>query len=189
MKQQPGVMLYFDVRESIAQLSYTEKGMLLDAILDYGQHRQEPTFEGVALPLIWPFVRKDIHRDSERYEAKRQAGIKGAQSRWNSETMANDGTPMASDGKDMANDGTAMANMPTTSTSTPSSPAAAAPSTAAAAAQTPSAAPAASALPRTNGSNLPDIVAQYLPSRRGTPEDIERRRAEAIARLRTLPDN
>lgn len=185
MKTQPGVMLYFDVRDSIAQLSYEEKGRLLDAILDYGQHRQEPMFDGVALPLIWPFVRKDIHRDSERYEARRQAGIKGAQSRWNSETMANDSTPMASDGKDMANDGTPMANMPTTST--PS--AAAAPSTAAAAAETPSPTPAASSLPRTNGSSLPDIVAQYLPARRNTPEDIERRRAEAIARLRAMPDN
>jgi len=37
MKQQPSVILYFDVRESIAHPSYEEKGMLRDAILDYGQ--------------------------------------------------------------------------------------------------------------------------------------------------------
>lgn len=185
MKTQPGVMLYFDVRDSIAQLSYEEKGRLLDAILDYGQHRQEPMFDGVALPLIWPFVRKDIHRDSERYEeirAKRQAA---AAKRWqiSEDTMQED----ANASKCIQVECKPMQNMPTTST--PSSPAAAAPSAAAAAAETPSPTPAASALPRTNGSNLPDIVAQYLPSRRGTPEDIERRRAEAIARLRAMPDN
>ena len=118
MKQQPGVMLYFDVRESIAQLSYAEKGMLLDAILDYGQHRQEPTFDGVALPLIWPFVRKDIHRDSERYEARRQAGLKGAHNRWNNEAPETDSKAMANDGNDMANDSKPMANIPTTPTPT-----------------------------------------------------------------------
>ena len=185
MKQQPGVMLYFDVRESIAQLSYAEKGMLLDAILDYGQHRQEPVFEGVALPLIWPFVRKDIHRDRERYEeirAKRQAA---AVKRWqtNEEPVQED----ANASKCMQMECKPMQNMPTTTS--PSSPAAAAPSTAAAAAETPAATPSASTLPRTNGSNLPDIVAQYLPSRQDTPEAIERRRLEAIARLRAMPDN
>ena len=188
MKTQPGVMLYFDVRDSIAQLSYEEKGRLLDAILDYGQHRQEPMFDGVALPLIWPFVRKDIHRDSERYEAMRAQRKAAADRRWQRECE-----PMREDAnacESMREDASAcetMREMPTTST--PSSPAAAAPSTAAAAAETPSPTPAASSLPRTNGSSLPDIVAQYLPARRNTPEDIERRRAEAIARLRAMPDN
>ena len=118
MKQQPGVMLYFDVRDSIAQLTYEEKGMLLDAILDYGQHRQEPMFDGVALPLIWPFVRKDIHRDSERYEeirAKRQAA---AAKRWqiSEDTMQED----ANASKCIQVECKPMQNMPTTSS--PSSP-------------------------------------------------------------------
>ena len=185
MKTQPGVMLYFDVRDAIAQLSYAEKGMLLDAILDYGQHRQEPVFEGVALPLIWPFVRKDIHRDSERYEeirAKRQAA---AAKRWqtNEDTVQED----ANASKCIQMECKPMQNMPTAPA--PSSPTAAAPSTAAAAAESPSPTPAASSLPRTNGSALPDIVAQYLPSRRSSAEDFERRRAEAIARLRAAPGN
>lgn len=180
MKQQPGVMLYFDVRESIAQLSYAEKGMLLDAILDYGQHRQEPTFDGVALPLIWPFVRKDIHRDSERYEAMRAQRKAAADKRWQKECE-----PMRED----ASACESMRDMPTTPTPSPS--AAAAPPAAAAATETESSAPppAASSLPRTNGSALPDIVAQYLPGRRSTQEEVDRRRAEAIARLRALPDS
>ena len=187
MKQQPGVMLYFDVRESIAQLSYAEKGMLLDAILDYGQHRQEPTFDGVALPLIWPFVRKDIHRDSERYEEIRSKRKAAAAKRWQAEEEPIQEDANAS--KCMQMECKPMQNMPTTPTPSPS--AAAAPPAAAAATETESSAPppAASSLPRTNGSALPDIVAQYLPGRRSTQEEVDRRRAEAIARRRALPDS
>ena len=182
MKQQPGVMLYFDVRESIAQLSYAEKGMLLDAILDYGQHRQEPTFDGVALPLIWPFVRKDIHRDSERYKERQLHAKVAADKRW-----AKRNEPMPEDAQACST----MPEMPTTTSSTPAPSAAAAPPTAAAATEpeTASTAPAASPLPRTNGSALPDIVAQYLPGRRSPQEEVDRRRAEAIAKLRALPDS
>ena len=92
MKQQPGGMLYFDVRESIAQLSYEEKGMLLDAILDYGQKRQEPDFADRTLTLIWPFVRKDIHRDSERYEAMRAQRKAAIEKRWEKERAIRDDT-------------------------------------------------------------------------------------------------
>ena len=45
----------------------------------------------------------------------------------------------------------------------------------------------ASSLPRTNGSHLPDIVAQYLPTRKTTPEEAARLKAEALAKLRALP--
>ena len=189
MKQQPGVMLYFDVRESIAQLSYAEKGMLLDAILDYGQHRQEPVFEGVALPLIWPFVRKDIHRDSERYEAMRAQRKAAIEKRWQKENAHQDDTSVYEPIREDTSVYEPIRTIPTTSTPSPS--AAAAPPAAAAATETESSAPppAASSLPRTNGSALPDIVAQYLPGRRSAQEEVDRRRAEAIARLRALPDS
>ena len=189
MKQQPGVMLYFDVRESIAQLSYAEKGMLLDAILDYGQHRQEPTFDGVALPLIWPFVRKDIHRDSERYEAMRAQRKAAIEKRWQKENAHQDDTSVYEPIREDTSVYEPIRTIPTTSTPSPS--AAAAPPAAAAATETESSAPppAASSLPRTNGSALPDIVAQYLPGRRSAQEEVDRRRAEAIARLRALPDS
>ena len=178
MKQQPGVMLYFDVRESIAQLSYEEKGMLLDAILDYGQHGREPEFAGGGLCFIWPFVRKDIHRDSERYKERQLHAKVAADKRWakRNESMPEDAQVCST-----------MPEMPTTPTPAPSptSSAAAAPPTAAAASETTP--PAASPLPRTNGSALPDLVARYLPGQRSTPEEIDRRRADAIARLRAMP--
>ena len=175
MKQQPGVMLYFDVRESIAQLSYEEKGMLLDAILDYGQHGREPEFAGGGLCFIWPFVRKDIHRDSERYEAMRAQRKAAIEKRWEKERAIRDDTSVYEP----------IREIPTTTTPSPTSSAAAAPPTAAAASETTP--PAASPLPRTNGSALPDLVARYLPGQRSTPEEIDRRRADAIARLRAMP--
>lgn len=183
MKKQPGVMLYFDVRESIAQLTYEEKGMLLDAILDYGQKALEPEFANRTLGLIWPFVRKDIHRDAQRYIDRQKAGYRGAQRRWNlEETEVSHSEPMAADGE-------AVAKMPTTSaTPSPSSPASAAvPTTAAADAQATPVPTPASSLPRTNGSHLPDIVAKYLPTPRTTPEEAARLKAEALAKLRALP--
>ena len=175
MKQQPGVMLYFDVRESIAQLSYEEKGMLLDAILDYGQHGREPEFAGGGLCFIWPFVRRDIHRDSERYEAMRAQRKAAIEKRWEKERAIRDDTSVYEP----------IREIPTTPTPSPTSSAAAAPPTAAAASETTP--PAAPPLPRTNGSALPDLVARYLPGQRSTPEEVDRRRADAIARLRAMP--
>ena len=175
MKQQPGVMLYFDVRESIAQLSYEEKGMLLDAILDYGQHGREPEFAGGGLCFIWPFVRKDIHRDSERYEAMRAQRKAAIEKRWEKERAIRDDTSVYEP----------IREIPTTTTPSPTSSAAAAPPTAAAASETTP--PAAPPLPRTNGSALPDLVARYLPGQRSTPVVIDRRWADAIARLRAMP--
>ena len=177
MKQQPGVMLYFDVRDAIAQLSYEEKGRLLDAILDYGQHGQEPQFAGGGLCFIWPFVRRDIHRDSERYEAMRAQRKAAVEKRWEKERAMREDTAVCE----------TLRELPTATAAPPSPPAAAAPPTAAAAAEPSS--PAASALPRTNGSALPDIVARYLPPKKDTCDDFPRRKAEAIAKLWALPDN
>lgn len=175
MKQQPGVMLYFDVRESIAQLSYEEKGMLLDAILDYGQHHTEPAFADRTLALIWPFVRKDIHRDAQRYRDRQLAGLQGAQKRWGG---------AVSDSKPVTEMPTTSASPPPASSSAPTSPAAAA-TPIAAAAQTLSTAP--SALPRTNGSALPDLVAQYLRPPLADEGEMAARKAQALKQLRALP--
>lgn len=182
MKQQPGVMLYFDVREAISQLSYEEKGRLLDAILDYGQHHTEPGFTDRTLALIWPFVRKDIHRDAQRYKERQLHAKTAADKRW-----AKRSEPMPEDAQACST----MPEMPTTSTtsspsspSSPISPAAAATPTAAAAQAAPT---APSALPRTNGSALPDLVAPYLPNRVTPAEELAALKAQALEKLRALP--
>ena len=62
----PGIMLYFDILEPIRVLPDADKGRLLVAMLEYGQHGTVPQFDGM-LALAWGFVRPSIDRDSETY--------------------------------------------------------------------------------------------------------------------------
>lgn len=66
MAKQPGVMLYFDIRPGLKRLTGEEKGLLLDAILDYGEFGAEADFDGL-LGMAWDFVRPRIEQDRERY--------------------------------------------------------------------------------------------------------------------------
>lgn len=81
----PGVMLYFDIRQPLSVLPYEEKGRLLDAILEYGEHGTLPNFDGM-LALAWGFIQPKLDRDEESYEnakvqrryaafCKRRAGL------------------------------------------------------------------------------------------------------------------
>ena len=63
----PGIMLYFDILEPIRVLPDADKGRLLVAMLEYGQHGTVPQFDGM-LALAWGFVRPKIDRDEEAYE-------------------------------------------------------------------------------------------------------------------------
>ncbi len=182
MKKQPGVMLYFEMRKQLALLTQSEKGDLLDAILAYGQEDILPAFENDRLALIWPFIETYVQRDTARYEARRKAGLLGAQRRWGKEEPADD-TPMAQDGKPMADLPPAAAPTAAAAAETPISPAAAAAPTAAAP-ETP--APPAR---RPNGTHLPDCVAMFVPPRKSTEEELARQRAECIAKLRALPED
>ena len=62
----PGIMLYFDILEPIRVLPDAEKGRLLVAMLEYGQSRIVPEFDGM-LALAWGFVKPKIDKDSEEY--------------------------------------------------------------------------------------------------------------------------
>ena len=57
---------YFDILEPIRVLPDADKGRLLVAMLEYGQHGTVPQFDGM-LALAWGFVRPKIDRDFEEY--------------------------------------------------------------------------------------------------------------------------
>ena len=63
----PGVMLYFDVRPCLKRLSAEEKGLLFDAILEYGENGTNPGFDGM-IGIAWDFIQLSIDRDSDRYD-------------------------------------------------------------------------------------------------------------------------
>lgn len=63
----PGIMLYFDIRQPLKVLPDADKGRLLDAILEYGEHGTVPEFDGM-LALAWGFIQPKLDRDEESYE-------------------------------------------------------------------------------------------------------------------------
>lgn len=63
----PGVMFYFDVRPCIKRLDATEKGLLFEAILDYGEFGVVPELDGV-LGVAWDFIQPKLDRDNGRYD-------------------------------------------------------------------------------------------------------------------------
>ena len=69
MKQQPGVMLYFDIRPCLARLTMDQQGMLFRAILDYGELGIEPDFDYM-LGIAWDFIKPRLERDRARYADK-----------------------------------------------------------------------------------------------------------------------
>ena len=71
MANMPGVMIYFDLRPCLTQLSAAEKGRLLEAILDYSEFGTVPDFSG-KLGIAWGFLRPKLDRDSEAYARKVQ---------------------------------------------------------------------------------------------------------------------
>jgi len=80
-KGRPGVMLYFDVRPCLKRLTLEEKGMLFDAILEYGQDNLPPDFEG-PLGVAWDFIQPRIDADGVAYREKCDMRQKAAESRW-----------------------------------------------------------------------------------------------------------
>lgn len=65
----PGVMFYFDIRPCIRRLSLEEKGLLFEAILDYGEYGEVPSVDG-AWGIAWDFIQPKIDKDGEQYESK-----------------------------------------------------------------------------------------------------------------------
>lgn len=70
----PGVMFYFNMRPS-SKLADTERLLLYDAILDYGQTGESPNFSG-ALGVAWDYIQPTLDEDNARYEATREKRAK-----------------------------------------------------------------------------------------------------------------
>ena len=81
MKQQPGVMLYFDIRPCLARLTMDQQGQLFNAILNYGELGIEPDFDYM-LGIAWDFIKPRLERDKERYEDVCEKRRQAVLSRW-----------------------------------------------------------------------------------------------------------
>ena len=66
MPNKPGIMIYFDMLETVNRLSDQNAGRLFRAILQYGMTQQVPELPE-KLFLIWPLVQMRLDNDDERY--------------------------------------------------------------------------------------------------------------------------
>ena len=82
----PGVMFYFDVRPCLKRLTDQEKGVLFEAILDYGQYGVVPDFDGM-MGVAWDFIQPRIEADDNHYKEIVQARKDAAKARWKKSAM------------------------------------------------------------------------------------------------------
>lgn len=197
-ERKPGVMVYFDLRESLSMLTQSEKGDLLDAILTYGQEGLEPEFADRAMHLLWSRLRLDIQRDDDRYQEVRLRRIAAANRRWHPEEAGDalpEEQPRLPDVSDVpsgdANAFSSMQTMPATASApTPASTPASTPAPASAAAPASDAGVTAPAPLRQNGTHLPDCVSRFVRQRdRFGPEASASERQRWLEALAVLPED
>ena len=70
MHRQPGILLYFDLLNTLEHLSNDELGEMIRAASRYVQVEEWPSFHFPACEIYWPFVLRDLMRDMDRYQAK-----------------------------------------------------------------------------------------------------------------------
>ena len=120
----PGIMVYFEILESIRELPLEDIGRLTLAMLEYGQDGVVPKLEG-SLVYVWPFVRKMIDKDEQRYDDMKvqreyAAFCKKRKRIWMSKISFDEWVVMSDDERQRAVDPVA-SRYPTTTTSTSTS--------------------------------------------------------------------
>ena len=68
MGKKPGVILYFDMRKPISRLDQSQKGDLLDAILNFAEYGVEPELDPFT-GMCFDFIRTKIEFDAQKYES------------------------------------------------------------------------------------------------------------------------
>ena len=96
--------VFTDFAEVIETLGEAERGRLFTAMLKYAGQGAEPDLRGNER-FVWPIAKQNIDRTVAEHEktvaAKREAGLKGAQRRW--QTMADDGCAISANSKNSEN--------------------------------------------------------------------------------------
>lgn len=81
MSEKPGVMIYFDVAETVELMSDELAGALFKAILEYGLTKREPALRD-ELIIPWPLIRAKLDVDDARYFRISQKRRYAAYARW-----------------------------------------------------------------------------------------------------------
>jgi hypothetical protein len=81
-REKPGVILYFDLIPVLQHFTAEEKGLLFDAILDYGKNEVVPDFNG-RLEIAWSFIQPRLAADDAAYQEKCKKATENIRKRWN----------------------------------------------------------------------------------------------------------
>ena len=80
-KRKPGVMVYFDMRQTLEHLSDRHVAALFRAILEYGETGRRPKLPDKLL-VLWPLVEMRINTDDSRYRENVRKRKYAAYCRW-----------------------------------------------------------------------------------------------------------
>ena len=93
MNDKPGVMIYFELKETLNRLSDADAGILFRAIMEYGATGREAELSD-ALLVLWPLIRMRLDIDDQRYRNTSYKRKYAVYVRWakhhNQEVMAYD---------------------------------------------------------------------------------------------------
>ena len=82
-KEKPGIMVYFDLLDTLRLLSDREKGILFQAMLEYGKYGKEPDMgKNSKLDVVWCMMQHRLDIDDETYYKKTARSKYGAYVRW-----------------------------------------------------------------------------------------------------------
>ena len=90
MSKKPGVMIYFNMLPAMRNLSNSDKGILFEAILDYGNNRKLNTLTP-RTQILWPLVQQRLDYDEMQYMKAVTKRAYSAYIRW---AQYNGETPM-----------------------------------------------------------------------------------------------
>mgnify|MGYP003278430318 CR=1 FL=1 len=84
-KKLKSVILFSEWKRSLVRLSLEQKGMLLDALLDYPD-KGDPAFDDPLLDTVWLFIGNTLSENERKYEEtskkRSEAGKRGNKNRW-----------------------------------------------------------------------------------------------------------
>ena len=84
-KKLKSVILFSEWKRSLVRLSLEQKGMLLDALLDYPD-KGDPAFDDPLLDTVWLFIGNTLSENERKYEEtskkRSKAGKRGNKKRW-----------------------------------------------------------------------------------------------------------
>lgn len=85
-KEKPGVVVYWDMFDTLDRVKPEKVKPLLKAIRNFSQNGEVPNFDGdEALELVWPMMEQKLIADGARYEEIRQQRINAINARWEKE--------------------------------------------------------------------------------------------------------